>query len=179
MIKSSGSSPLPFLLALYLVSVAGLTAGFWYVGGRQLSHHRKNPRMVISLVVLSIPTAIGVSIATAILISLVELPFHRFPALLEHLIGWPSLFLGSALTAMVLARKRLSKDTSRGTVLLGDVAPGSFTSTGRIRRARSDGDDQLPSLNSCRLAGAPDRRDETLQDDRHDRHRQKHRDSKS
>lgn len=150
MVKSSGSGPGLFLLAIYIVTVAGLATGFWYERVR-LPRLRQVPKMVAALFVLSILTAIGVSIAAAILVFLIELPFHHFPLILEDLLTWPILFCGSALTAVVLAGKSRD-DTSRGTVLLGDPPPARPAPNRWIRRARSSPAHQTSNLT---LAGWP------------------------
>lgn len=149
MVKSSGGDPGLLLLALYLVAIAGLVTGLWYVGAR-FPRLRELPAMIVSFFVLSILTAIGVAIATCILILLIELPFQHFPVLLEDIIGWFLFFFGSALTAVVLVGK--SDDSSRGTVLLSDAPPARTFLNRWIPRGRSARTHETPNLT---LAGWP------------------------
>lgn len=149
MVKSSGSSPGLFLLAIYLVTVAGLVAGLWYEGVR-LPRLRELPKLTGGFLAFSLLTAIGGLIAAGTLLLLLELPFHHFPVLLEDLISWPLLFLGSALTAVVVLKKG-DHAAGRGTVLLSEAPPAS-PPPNRWMRRRSAPEKHPPCLT---LAGWP------------------------
>lgn len=145
MLETSSGNPWLFLWAVYIVAVAGLLAGFWCVGVRH-RRLRETLAFIPAFLILSLCTAVGGSIVTWILGSLIELPLHHVSTLIQDLIDWPLMFLVSALVAVILVLRSSSQNRSRGTVLLDEPPPARPALARWIHRSRSGRAKQIHNL---------------------------------